>query len=101
MSEAGHLVDPGDKLVRMANQIASFFRSYPEEEAVSGVHEHIVAFWSPVMRRDLLARADRDETGIDPLVVTAMHRMGRAPSPTHREIAGPEEAGGLGAVDAG
>ena len=29
------------KLARMANQIADYFRSYPEDEAVAGVHEHI------------------------------------------------------------
>jgi formate dehydrogenase subunit delta len=90
-----------EKLVRMANQIATFFRSYSEEEGIAGVHEHIVAFWSPVMRRDLRARADRDPTGLDPLVSAAVHRMGRAPSPTAREAAGPAEVGAMGADDAG
>ena len=73
-----------DKLVRMANQIAAFFRSYPDEEAVAGVHDHIVAFWSPTMRRDILARADRDAVGLDPIAIAAVHRMGRAESPTRR-----------------
>lgn len=101
MSEAAHAVDVAEKLVRMANQIASFFRAYPDEEAIAGVHEQIVAFWSFAMRRDLLARADRDATGLDPLVVSALHRIGHAPSPTRRETAGPDEAGELGASDAG
>lgn len=90
-----------DKLVRMANQIASFFRSYPIDEATAGVHDHIVDFWSPSMRRDILARADRDAAGLDPLVVAALHRIGRGPSPTAREVAGPAEAGAMGADDAG
>ena len=89
------------KLVRMANQIATFFRSYPREEGIAGVHEHIVAFWSPTMRRDLLARADRDPEGLDPLVAAAVHRMGHAPSPTAREAAGPAAVGQMGADDAG
>ena len=93
--------DPARKLVRMANQIASFFRSYPEEEAIAGVHDHIVAFWSPVMRRGLLAYADADGTGLDPLVAEAMHRIGKGPSPTAREAAGPAELGQIGASDAG
>ena len=101
MSETAHPVDPGEKLVRMANQIATFFKSYPTEDGVAGVHDHIVAFWSPVMRRDLLARADRSTAGIEPLVVTAIHRMGRGTSPVHREAAGPDEVGQIGASDAG
>lgn len=101
MTDAGHATDPSDKLVRMANQIATFFRSYPEEEAIAGIHDHIVAFWSSVMRRDLTARADRDPAAIEPLVITALHRIGKAPSPTHKEAEGPGEVGAIDASDAG
>lgn len=101
MNEPGHATDPADKLGRMANQIATFFRSYPDEEAVAGIHEHIVAFWSPSMRRDLAARVDRDTAGLDPLVVLALHAMTGAASPARRETAGPSEAGQIGASDAG
>jgi formate dehydrogenase subunit delta len=41
-------------LVRMINQIADFFDAYPEQEAVSGVTEHLRKFWDPSMRRALL-----------------------------------------------
>jgi formate dehydrogenase subunit delta len=85
----------------MANQIASFFRSYPDEEAAAGVHDHIVAFWSPAMRRDLRAYVDADGSGVDPLVERAMNRIGKGPSPTAREAAGPDVVGQLGASDAG
>lgn len=101
MNEHGHAADPADKLGRMANQIATFFRSYPDEAAVAGIHEHIVAFWSPSMRRDLTARVDRDTAGLDPLVVRALHAMTGAVSPARRESAGPSEAGQIGASDAG
>lgn len=98
---ASHTADPAEKLGRMANQIATFFRSYPDEEAVAGIHEHIVAFWSPSMRRDLAARVVHDTTGLDSLVVRALHAMTGAVSPARRESAGPAEAGQIGASDAG
>ena len=88
------------RLARMANQIAAFFRSYPEEEAVAGVQDHIVAFWAPRMRADLDAVLDEPRLGLDPLVVSAFRRMARADSPIQRETAGPETVGQLGS-DAG
>ncbi len=94
-------LDPGAKLDAMANQIATFFRPYPREEAVAGVHDHVVAFWSPSMRRDLNARIASGDARLDPVVVDAMGRGSGAESPTHREAAGPGEAGQVGASDAG
>lgn len=44
-----------DDLVRMANQIAQFFSAYPEEDAVEGVRDHLVKFWPPSMRKELVA----------------------------------------------
>ncbi len=88
------------KLARMANQIAAFFRSYPEEEAIAGIQEHIVAYWSPRMRADLDAAVDDAHLGLDSLVASAFRRMARAESPARRETAGPETVGQLGS-DAG
>ena len=45
------------KLVRMANQIATFFKSQPEAERVPGIATHINKFWEPRMRKAL--RTDR------------------------------------------
>ena len=101
MSERGHIADPADKLGRMANQIATFFRSYPDDEAVAGVQDHIVAFWSPSMRRDLAARVAHDAAGLDPHVVSAFRAIAAGRSPAAKESAGPDEAGELGASDAG
>lgn len=61
-----------DKLVRMANQIADFFRPYGEEEAVSGIQEHIRAFWTRAMREELLAFAATDGEGLQPRVMQAI-----------------------------
>jgi formate dehydrogenase subunit delta len=46
-------------LLRMANQIATFFEAMPDrEEAMEGVAMHIKKFWEPRMRRQFLALAD-------------------------------------------
>jgi len=48
-----------DILIRMANQIGSFFEGMPDRaEALQDVASHIKRFWAPSMRRDLLARID-------------------------------------------
>ncbi len=95
------MMEAGAKLDHMANQIAAFFRSYPDEEAVAGIHEHIRSFWSPAMRRDLLARADAGSAQLDPLVVAALHALSTGRSPVRKEAAGPAEVGEIGASDAG
>jgi formate dehydrogenase subunit delta len=42
------------KIIRMANQIATYFDSRPEAERVSGIAAHINDFWEPRMRTQLL-----------------------------------------------
>lgn len=44
-----------DDLVRMANQIAQFFAPYPPPEAAAGVVDHLEKFWTPSMRKELVA----------------------------------------------
>lgn len=61
-----------EKLVRMANQIATFFRTYPEREAVNGVRKHIASFWTPKMRRSLTAYLPEAGDKVDWLVVKAL-----------------------------
>ncbi len=89
-----------DKLGRMANEIASFFRAYPEEEACVGIRDHIVAFWTPGMRSTFLASANAGNPGLDPLVAKALKTWSEADSPVVRAAA-PAEASGQGASDAG
>ena len=89
-----------EKLARMANQIAGFFRSYPEDKALAGIRDHLVAFWTPGMREALLAHVDRGGAGLDPLVVQALRRGQPGESPIEKETAGPEKVGQLGS-DAG
>jgi formate dehydrogenase subunit delta len=82
-----------DKLVRMANQIADFFKSYPEGEAQAGIRDHIVAYWTPGMRRQILTMLDKP--GVNPLVEKALRTVSSATSPIEKEIAGPDELGPL------
>lgn len=42
------------ELVRMANDIAKFWTSYPEDEARDMWSEHINKFWEPSMRAKLI-----------------------------------------------
>ncbi|MCJ2044353.1 formate dehydrogenase subunit delta [Methylobacterium sp. J-078] len=88
------------KLARMANQIATFFRSYPEEEAVAGIHKHIVAFWTPKMRAALEAYGPNPESGLDPLALRALQDTPQADSPVRAGTRDPHLQG-AGASDAG
>jgi formate dehydrogenase subunit delta len=55
-------------MVRMANQMVDFFKSYGEKEAVEGIAEHINKFWEPRMRRDFFVLIDSGGAGLDDLV---------------------------------
>ncbi|MCJ2066744.1 formate dehydrogenase subunit delta [Methylobacterium sp. J-088] len=90
-----------DKLLRMANQIATFFRSYPEEEAVAGIHKHIVAFWTPKMVSKLEAALPEMGDRADTLVQRAMRGAEpQAESPIRAATRDPQKLG-EGASDAG
>ena len=58
-------------LVRMANQISDFFKSYGEKEAVEGIAEHINRFWEPRMRRMFFDYLDQGGDGLSDLVKAA------------------------------
>ena len=62
----------GNKLVRMANQIATFFHSQPPSEGPDGVATHINKFWEPRMRRHFFAHMDAGGAGIDAIVRKAL-----------------------------
>lgn len=66
------------KLARMGNQIADFFRAYPEVEAVAGIRDHIHAFWTPRMREEARTAAVQPGSGFDPLVVKALAALAPA-----------------------
>ena len=76
-----HITSTREKLVRMANQIATFFHSKPREEGITGVAEHINKFWDPRMRRQLFEMLDGDPEDFDDLVIAASARIKRPLTP--------------------
>ncbi|MBD3786290.1 MAG: formate dehydrogenase subunit delta [Sphingomonadales bacterium] len=68
-----------NKLVRMANQIATFFEIQPSDRAAN-VAAHINDNWSPPMRAGLLDHVAQGGDGLSPLVLeaAAMIRPARA-----------------------
>ena len=89
-----------EKLVAMANQIAIFFRSYPDDEAAAGIKRHIVSFWTPAMRGTLDGWLGQGGAGLDPLVTRALQQPVTASSPVKRVTSPAREAGQM-ASDAG
>lgn len=64
----------GRKLVRMANEIASFFEADPDRAAViEGVAGHLKRFWDPRMRRQIVQWLDdQGGEGMKDVVVAAI-----------------------------
>jgi formate dehydrogenase subunit delta len=70
-----------EKLVYMANQIATFFKSQPPETAVPGIAGHISDFWEPRMRIALFDHVAKGGDGLDPLVIEAIPAIRKVKQP--------------------
>lgn len=66
-------------MIHRVNEIARFWVAYPHDEAVAGVADHIVKFWEPRFRRQLVEYADTDGSGLHELVKEALRLV--APTP--------------------
>ena len=65
-----------ERLVTMANDIASYFAAEPDHAAaVEGIRDHLTKFWDPVMRRQLKAHITAGGDGLQPLAREAVERM--------------------------
>ncbi len=60
-----------DKMVHMANQIATFFRSQPGDDAAERVAAHLRDYWEPRMRDELARYVDAGGKGLDDVVLRA------------------------------
>ncbi len=78
--DENHTVSTAEKLVRMANQIATFFHSKPREEGIAGVAEHINKFWEPRMRQQFFEMVDGGQPGFDEFVLAAAPKIRRPPA---------------------
>ncbi|MCC7321085.1 MAG: formate dehydrogenase subunit delta [Rubellimicrobium sp.] len=63
-----------DKMIRMANQIATFFDTQPGDAAGS-VADHLAKFWEPRMKAQLFAHAAAGGEGLRDSVREAVARM--------------------------
>ena len=63
------------KMVHMANQIAAYFQAYPEQRAREGVRDHILKFWPPNMRKQLVAYKAAGGKDLHPLVSWAAEHI--------------------------
>ena len=60
-----------DTLVRMANQIADFFKIQPADKAVEGTADHIRKFWDPRMRAMMAEHLAHGGAGLNPIALKA------------------------------
>ncbi len=72
-----HTSSTEEKLVRMANQIGTFFMSKPHDEGVAGIAEHINKFWEPRMRQQFFEIVDAGGEGLLPIVMEATAEIWR------------------------
>jgi hypothetical protein len=75
-----HDDDTSQKLVRMANQIGTFFGAQPGPDGAANVADHINKFWEPRMRRQFLHLFDMGGEGFSPIVREAAAAV-RRPDP--------------------
>jgi formate dehydrogenase subunit delta len=66
-----------NKLVKMANQIATNFDTGDEAAAVAGTADHLQRFWTPDMRREILAYADKSGAELNKIAALAIAELGR------------------------
>jgi len=64
-----------EKLIRMANQIATFFASQSESEQLSGVTSHINRFWEKRMREKLLKLSAEQKSQLHELIARALPQI--------------------------
>ena len=64
-----------ETLVRMANQIASFFAAYPRAQAIEGTYDHIKKFWDPRMRAKLAEKVAAGGEGLGEIALEAARKF--------------------------
>ncbi len=74
-----------DTLVRMANQIADFFKVQSADLAVAGTADHIRKFWDPRMRAMMTQHLAHGGAGLNPIALKAAQQVCQ---PTAQSAAG-------------
>lgn len=68
-----------DQLIRMANQITSYFEAYPDTEALDGIAKHVHNTWEVRMRNAMKDIIETGAEGLKPLFVEAMSHYFKGP----------------------
>jgi len=65
-----------DHLITMANQIGTFFKSYPDhEKAKEDIANHLTKFWAPPMRNQIKAYVEKEAgKGLELIVIDAIKK---------------------------
>jgi formate dehydrogenase subunit delta len=67
--------DVPDKLVYMVNQIGKFFAHKNDEDAISGIAEHIESFWEKRMKAAIFRHLDAGAAGLEARAKQALLRL--------------------------
>lgn len=86
------MTDPDDKLIRMANQIATFFETQPSVDAGEATAKHVNDFWSPPMRGRLIELMRANAEGFRPSVLSGVEHVRK---PGERADTGEIRAAGI------
>jgi len=76
-----------DRLVYMANQIATEFGNQMPKEAVEATYDHLWHFWDPRMREMIIAHHEAGGAGLSETANAAVERLATArgkPAPVTR-----------------
>lgn len=65
-----------EKMIRMANQIATFFESQPGEDQADRVAAHLKEFWEPRMIAQLKSHLKTGGDGLSDLAAAAAQKLG-------------------------
>ncbi len=76
-SDSASHTSTDDRLVYMANQIATFFASQPHAAAVEGTRVHIQKFWDPRMRAKIRLIVDQGGGALSPIAKEALEGLNR------------------------
>lgn len=69
-------MDQFSDIKRMANQIATAFAAYPEEQAVKETANHIKSYWDPRMRKQLAEVMAKEASTLSPVALAAGKKLG-------------------------
>ena len=65
-----------ERLVAMVNDIGNYFASEPDRDAgIAGIANHLVKFWEPRMRKQIIAHLDQGGEGLTPIARVGVERL--------------------------